>query len=489
VIELASGALRLDREIERVAAVVPTSSRFSVPPTIALAVGTRPSPLIVTIGPAGSGRATMLRGASVRGVLEVRLSEIWGDTMSVSRQLRAIAREAQLFGLIPLLRDLPVETTELATMIDRVFLRSFAGPVFASATMSPGWIHSRTVVTYEMPKLTSENAETIWAEALHGVDPLVVNAASRRYAITPQAIFVAASDALARTGGDPAAVEISHVHDGLRTHLSKQLGQLATRIEWKQTWDDLVLPPDQFDQIVELVARVRHRRKVLETWGFASKIGKGHGVSALLSGPPGTGKTMVAGLVANELGLDLYQVDLSRIVSKYIGETEKNLAILFDAAESGHGILLFDEADALFAKRSEVKSSNDRYANLEVNYLLQRMEQFTGISLLTTNHETSIDEAFRRRLALHVRFPMPDDAQRGALWRAMIPAEAEVEGDLDFGRLGHGFEMSGGYIKNAVVRAAYLAADAGVPIGMAHLLRGAHAESEALGRVTVQRPA
>jgi SpoVK/Ycf46/Vps4 family AAA+-type ATPase len=206
-----------------------------------------------------------------------------------------------------------------------------------------------------------------------------------------------------------------------------------------------------------------------------------------MSGPPGTGKTMVAGLIAQELGLDLYQVDLSRVTSKYIGETEKNLATLFDAAECGHAVLLFDEADSLFAKRTEVRSSNDRYANLEVGYLLQRIESFTGIALLTTNHESSIDEAFRRRLALHVRFPLPDEQHRERLWRSMLPVQAETAADIDFSRLAHDFEMTGGYIKNAALRAAYLAADEGRPIGMNHLWRAARSEYESTGKVAYQR--
>ena len=302
------------------------------------------------------------------------------------------------------------------------------------------------------------------------------------YALRPGLIVQAAAAAQASTGaGRPVSVE--SIHAGVRACLGSRLDGLATRVEWRQTWTDLVLPPDQLDQVVELVARVRRRAQVLEDWGFAAKVGKGHGVAALMSGPPGTGKTMVAGLIANELGLDLYQVDLSRIVSKYIGETEKQLSVLFDAAETGHAVLLFDEADSLFGKRSEVKSSNDRYANLEVNYLLQRMESFTGIALLTTNHETAIDEAFRRRLALHIRFPMPESEQRAALWTAMLPDKAPIAPDVDAGALGEAFEMSGGYIKNAVLRAAYLAAEEATQIGMSQLRRGARAEYEAMGKV------
>jgi SpoVK/Ycf46/Vps4 family AAA+-type ATPase len=278
-------------------------------------------------------------------------------------------------------------------------------------------------------------------------------------------------------------VSLDSVHQGLQAHLDHQLSSVATRITCTQRWSDLVLPPDQLEQVVELVSRVKHRATVLEQWGFARKVGRGLGVSALLSGPPGTGKTMVAGLVARELGLDLYQVDLSKVVSKYIGETEKNLAKVFEAAEIGHALVLFDEADSLFAKRTAVSSSNDRYANLEVNYLLQRLEQFSGVAMLTTNHEAAIDPAFRRRLAVHLRLSMPDEAQRSEFWRAVLPAEAPVEDDLDFEGLGREFAMTGGYIKNAVLRAAYLAAHERKPISAGHLQRGARAEIEAMGKV------
>jgi len=192
---------------------------------------------------------------------------------------------------------------------------------------------------------------------------------------------------------------------------------------------------------------------------------------------------MVAGLIASELGLDLYQVDLSKIVSKWIGETEKNLSELFDAAEAGHVVLLFDEADSLFAKRTEVKTSSDRNANLEVNYLLQRMESFAGIVILTTNLDAAIDDAFRRRLSLRVEFPVPDPDERARLWRALLPAIAQVADDLDFDALGARFEMTGGYIRNAALRAAFLAADEGTAIAMRHLVRAARAEYQAMGKV------
>jgi SpoVK/Ycf46/Vps4 family AAA+-type ATPase len=249
----------------------------------------------------------------------------------------------------------------------------------------------------------------------------------------------------------------------------------------------VVLPEEQQRQIAYLVARIRQRRCVYEQWGFGPKVGKGLGVAALFSGPPGTGKTMVAALIAKELGLELYQVDMGKLVSKWIGETEKQLGELFDAAEAGHAILLFDEADSLFGKRTEVKSSNDRYANLETNYLLQRLETFTGICLLTSNHEANIDPAFQRRLALHVRFELPDVDEREALWRAMLPKTAPVADGVDFGSLARRYAMSGGYIRNAVLRAAFVAADAGEAIGEVHLDEAARSEYESTGKIATPR--
>jgi SpoVK/Ycf46/Vps4 family AAA+-type ATPase len=300
-------------------------------------------------------------------------------------------------------------------------------------------------------------------------------------------MHAAAAAAKARAAGRKLTPE--DVELGIRAALDDKLGHFAKRVEVTQSWDDLVIERDQAQSITELIARIRQRRTVYETWGFAAKVGKGLGVSALFSGPPGTGKTMVAALIAKELRLELYQVDLGKLVSKYIGETEKQLGELFDAAEAGHAILLFDEADSLFGKRTEVKSSNDRYANLETNYLLQRLETFTGICLLTSNHEANIDPAFQRRLSLHLRFAVPDEDERAKLWRAMLPDAAPVVEDLDFAGLSRRFEMSGGYIRNAALRAAFLAADEGAAISDAHLEHAARLEYEGMGKIVAPRVA
>src|SRR5688500_15999565 len=210
------------------------------------------------------------------------------------------------------------------------------------------------------------------------------------------------------------------------------------------------------------------------------------GLTALFSGPPGTGKTLVAGVVARELGLDLYQIDLSKLMSKWIGETERNLASIFDAAEDGQVILLFDEADSLFAKRTEVRSSNDRYANLEVNYLLQRLDSFEGIAILTTNASSSIDQAFKRRLSFRLSFPFPDEETREQLWRAHLPATLPTQGPLALDKLAHKYQLSGGYIRNACLRAAFLAArdGDGAGVSQAHLERAVELEFAELGKLS-----
>jgi SpoVK/Ycf46/Vps4 family AAA+-type ATPase len=340
---------------------------------------------------------------------------------------------------------------------------------------------SRPVVCVEMAPITITQRRELWKRAIPSAADADTEFLASTYALAPSMIDAVGRALAARCDGRPAADEVLASIEGV---VDDRLRGLADRIVTTQTWDDLVLPADQRVQVEEILARVRQRGRVYENWGFANKLGKGLGVTALLSGPPGTGKTMLAGLIAKELGLSLYQVDLSKMVSKWIGETEKNLARLFDAAEAGHAVLLFDEADSMFGKRTDVKSSNDRNANLEVNYLLQRIERFTGICILTSNHESSIDAAFRRRLAFHVRFETPDESEREHLWRALLPSGAPVANDVDFTALARRFDMAGGHIRNAVLRAAFLASDAGSSISMKQLWRSALAEYESLGKIS-----
>ncbi len=262
--------------------------------------------------------------------------------------------------------------------------------------------------------------------------------------------------------------------DACRAQSRPRLEGMAQRIEPVAGWNDLVLPEAQRDVLREVAVQVRRRQVVYEQWGFAGRGARGLGVSALFAGPSGTGKTMAAEVLARELRLDLYRIDLSTVVSKYIGETEKNLRRVFDAADEGGAILLFDEADALFGKRSEVKDSHDRYANIEVSYLLQRMEAYRGLAILTTNLKDSLDSAFLRRLRFVVQFPFPDVEQRAEIWRRVFPLETPTEG-LEAEKLAR-LGVAGGTIRNIALAAAFLAADEGNPVRMAHLLRAARSE-------------
>ncbi|HLO89512.1 MAG TPA: ATP-binding protein [Nostocaceae cyanobacterium] len=260
-----------------------------------------------------------------------------------------------------------------------------------------------------------------------------------------------------------------------------QLDDLAQHIRSSATWDDLILPEEQSQTLREMVAHVRQRMKVYEKWGFASKGGRGLGISALLAGASGTGKTLSAEVVANELNLDLYRIDLSSVVSKYIGETEKNLRRIFDAAEIGGAVLLFDEADALFGKRTQVKDSHDRHANIEVSYLLQRMEAYQGLVVLTTNLKESIDTAFLRRIRFILNYSFPDVNERTAIWRRIFPPGVPTQ-DLDYEQLGK-LNVSGGNIRNIALNAAFLAADANQPVMMKHIRIAADTEYRKIGKV------
>jgi len=264
---------------------------------------------------------------------------------------------------------------------------------------------------------------------------------------------------------------------------NRNLGDRARRIVPKHRLSDIVLPDEQRTQLEEVCQQSAHRHVVLGQWGFGRKVSLGKGLNVLFSGPPGTGKTMAAEGLANELQLELYKIDLSQVVSKYIGETEKNLDQVFRAAQSSNAILFFDEADALFGKRSEVSDAHDRYANIEVAYLLQKMEEYEGISILATNLKKNLDEAFVRRIQFIVDFPFPDAQFRRRLWRGMFPAEAPRDASIDLDLLAARFPLAGGNIQNVVINASYLAASNGGLINMKHLMRATRSELKKLGRV------
>jgi hypothetical protein len=294
--------------------------------------------------------------------------------------------------------------------------------------------------------------------------------------------IVAARHVASWRAPEDANVTLADVTDACRSMLTHRLSSLGRRIAAGQSWSDIILPADQLAQLQEIATHARFRPVVFEQWGFARKLPLGKGLSALFTGPPGTGKTMAARLISAELGLDLYQIDLSQVVSKYIGETEKNLHKVFDEADASQTILFFDEADALFGRRSEVKDAHDRYANIEIGYLLQRMEEYEGISILASNMRQNLDEAFVRRLRFIVEFPFPDEEQRRRIWGVAFPAEAPLADDVDLAMLARELKLAGGNIKNIALAAAFAAAADRSDITMAHLIEAARREHQKLGR-------
>jgi AAA+ superfamily predicted ATPase len=288
----------------------------------------------------------------------------------------------------------------------------------------------------------------------------------------------------ARPGDEHSSAQptVDDLLTAARAQSGEELASLARKVTPLHTWDDIVLPQDVAAQLRDLCQRVTHRQQVLGRWGFERRLSLGKGTSALFAGPSGTGKTMAAEIIAGSLGLDLYAIDLSGVVSKYIGETEKNLARIFTAAETANAILLFDEADALFGKRSEVRDSHDRYANIEISYLLQRMEAYEGVTILTTNLRENLDEAFVRRLAFIVHFPFPDEAHRRCIWARVWPMETPLAADVDLDALASRFKLSGGDIKNVALSAAFMAVPSGGPVTMSHLLTATRREHQKLGK-------
>lgn len=283
------------------------------------------------------------------------------------------------------------------------------------------------------------------------------------------------------------SLALADLFSACRIQSNRKLSELALKIEPRYDWDDLVLPENNLSQLKEICCQVKHRYRVFGEWGFGQKLSHGKGLSVLFSGPSGTGKTMGAEVIAHELRLDLYKIDLSGVVSKYIGETEKNLAKVFQEAETSNAVLFFDEADALFGKRTEVSDAHDRYANIETSYLLQKMEEYEGVVILATNLRDNMDEAFTRRIRFIVEFPFPDEASRSRIWRKHFPKETPVSDRIDYDFLAKRFQIAGGNIKNIVLNAAFLAAENGGIIGMEQLLHGTKREFEKMGKLWTEK--
>jgi hypothetical protein len=358
----------------------------------------------------------------------------------------------------------------------RIFARRLKGPVFTSGD-SPAGNPDEAMIRIKIERPTAAEQRGLWelalgpaAEKLNGqLDQILSQFQFDAEGIRSAGAAVA-DMVLTEQVADPAEA----LWQVCRAESRRSLDGLAESIETRARWEDLVLPEEQHQTLAEIAAQVRQRMKVYESWGFAARSNRGLGISALFAGPSGTGKTLAAEVLANNLQLDLFRIDLSQVVSKYIGETEKNLRAVFDSAESCGAVLLFDEADALFGKRSEVRDSHDRYANIEVSYLLQRMESYRGLAILTTNRRSSLDTAFLRRIRFVVSFPFPDATLRSRIWSGIFPHETPTQ-NLDLAKLAR-LNVTGGNIRNIALNAAFLAADLNEPVRMTHLLRTARSE-------------
>ncbi|MBA3452500.1 MAG: ATP-binding protein [Deltaproteobacteria bacterium] len=456
----------------------------------------RPDQLVEIVGPVGVGRKSVV-GAAARALgrpmLTVDLTEVPVDARALVAVLKPLIREAHLQDAVLVLEnaheygDSDGQSWIFQTLCD--LMRRVRTPMALVVERSPKWVTraGRVAMRFTVDFPTAEVQRRLWVRHLPpglklGPDTSL-DALVKRYSATGSGIKEACEelgrlDVVHQRGGIATEKDIIDV---VRTRLAHRLSALASVVRTTLEWSDVILPDEVLAPVFEFLNYAAHRAKIFKDWGFDRKLPYGRGLSALFSGPPGTGKTMICSLLAKELGLELYRIDLSQVVNKYIGETEKNLGRVFDEAARGQVMLLFDEADSLFAKRTEVKSSHDRYANLEVNYLLQRMESHEGVVVMTTNAETAIDPAFRRRIRFRIRFPTPDEAQRLQLWQGMMPSEAQVAPNVDLRAIAQKYPLAGGNIMNALVRAATAAQADGGAIQQHHLQRAAELEYAEMG--------
>jgi AAA+ superfamily predicted ATPase len=465
---LASTAFRVDEAVE----IVPSHQRIGERVAAAWKPTSRPSPVMGLYGAdLVSAKAIAAHAAGLSGWSLYAMPAQFLPSSAVDLDLigRLWAREMRL-GLVALLVECDTRPDAHHETL-RQWLDRLDGPVVVLSRERQA-AGRRAMASFEVVLPTLGEQRTVWQAALQGVDGASsedVDALTSQFSLNPSDIRSAVQEV--RNDAVPSAAALwracRHVSRG-------RLDELAQRIESSAGFEDLVLPDSQKQVLADIVMHVQHRSKVHESWGFGGQGSRGLGISALFAGASGTGKTLSAEVLANTLNLDLFRIDLSSVVSKYIGETEKNLRRIFDAADGGGVILLFDEADALFGKRSEVKDSHDRYANIEVSYLLQRMESYRGLAILTTNLRSSLDTAFLRRIRFVVQFPFPDASQRAEIWRRVFPQQTPTMG-LDIDRLAQ-LSVAGGSIRNVALNAAFLAADTNQPVGMSHLLRAARSE-------------
>jgi len=412
---------------------------------------------------------------------------------------RLVDREARLQGAMLYLDGFdallaPGRQAHLAALLP--LLDTHPGPTFLAGTEPwepKGTLRNAANVRVELPRPGYDERLVLWRTALGGddlADDADLPALANTFRLTGGQIVDAATTArnlaLARADDGPSpsqGVSRADLHAACRLQSNRRLAELAQKITPRHSWDDLVLPPDHMEQLREVHNHVRLRALVHDTWGFDGKLALGKGLNVLFAGPPGTGKTLAADVLGHTLGLDLYKIDLGQVMSKYIGETEKNLGRLFDEARTSNAILFFDEADALFGKRTQVRDAHDCYANVEVSYLLQRMEEYDGLVILASNLRKNMDEAFVRRLHFTLEFPMPAADDRRRIWEQIWPAPTPVDPALDLDALARDVPVSGGAIRNIALASAFPAAADGGTVTMEHLAHATRREYQKMGKV------
>ncbi len=419
-------------------------------------------------------------------------------------QLSSAVRDARMLGAILYIQNadhfftpdgcLMTEAFKVVRLLDEAVILGSKKP-FRFADDMPGNDYPLMRIHFETLS-TGERAD-LWTELLEGVaDELPqksIEMIAGQFSLTTGQIVAAASSAMSQALQEGRQLNSQDLFEAARFHSNHQLSTMADKILPRYSWTDLILPETPISMLHEMVGMIKSRPQVLEEWGLGKKLTSSMGVSALFTGPPGTGKTLAAQIIAHELGIDLYRIDLSTVISKYVGETEKNLERIFNEAQTSNAILFFDEADTIFGKRSEVKDAHDRYANIEVGYLLQRMEAYDGVAILATNLRANLDEAFTRRLQFIINFPFPEEEYRRQIWQVLLPPGMPMDDEVDLGLLAKRFKLAGGSIRNCIVTAAFLAADENGPdnsktcVGMKHLMHGVKRELQKMGKLVQDR--
>jgi ATP-dependent 26S proteasome regulatory subunit len=428
-----------------------------------------------------------------QSLLTIDLALIPKEEIDLAQAIRRALRDARLTGSLLLIQSWDAnleDRTPLTGILSKLDQHPGIVILAGKTARRPANLpDARPIRWQEFPIPTYHKRKALWAYYLQQADLLPnfdLSNLAGQFVLTSDQIRDAVLLAHHQTKQSGTTLCEEDLLAAARSASSSRLSSLAHKIPPRYGWEDIVLPADQISLLKEIVTTVRGRSLVLEEWGAGQKLASSRGVSILFTGPPGTGKTMSAQIIAAQLGLDLYKIDLSTMISKYIGETEKNLERIFTEAESSNAILFFDEADALFGKRSEVRDSHDRYANVEISYLLQRMEAYNGVTILATNLRANLDEAFTRRLQFAVDFPFPEEAERLRIWQALFPPQVP-RGDLDLALLARRYKLAGGNIRNIILGAAYFASANGGCVTMEHLLHSTRRELQKMGRLVNEK--